>query len=181
MKHWLGKWMSLPAYKLFVFFMPVLQLFYEGNMPWPSASLWGRRSLDRNLTWAKKWLKISLCSPAASGYLIWEQMGTTTHMLSSWYSESLSITAPIRPAGYVRRSIILRRLWPFCSLKSGRNKTNEWGAEAEQYYLSTNWLVFKDLRICLKGTFRDHSRDNALNFHEIRDFCILVMVLDVWT
>ena len=32
---------------------------------------------------------------------------------------------------------------------------------------------------CLKGIFRDHSRDNALNFHEIQDFCILVMVLDV--
>ena len=31
----------------------------------------------------------------------------------------------------------------------------------------------------LKGIFRDHSRDNALNFHKIRDFCILVMVLDV--
>ena len=31
----------------------------------------------------------------------------------------------------------------------------------------------------LKGIFRDHSRDNALNFHKIQDFCILVMVLDV--
>ena len=31
----------------------------------------------------------------------------------------------------------------------------------------------------VKGIFRDHSRDNALNFHKIRDFCILVMVLDV--
>ena len=30
-----------------------------------------------------------------------------------------------------------------------------------------------------KGIFRDHIRDNALNFHKIRDFCILVMVLDV--
>ena len=30
----------------------------------------------------------------------------------------------------------------------------------------------------VKGTFRDHSRDNALNFHQIRDFCILVMLLD---
>ena len=30
-----------------------------------------------------------------------------------------------------------------------------------------------------KGTFRDHSSDNALNFHTIRDFCILGMVLDV--
>ena len=30
-----------------------------------------------------------------------------------------------------------------------------------------------------KGIFRDHSRDNALNFHKIQDFCILVMVLDV--
>ena len=28
----------------------------------------------------------------------------------------------------------------------------------------------------VKGIFRDHSRDNALNFHKIRDFCILVMV-----
>ena len=35
------------------------------------------------------------------------------------------------------------------------------------------WTVF------FKGRFRDHSRDNALNFHKIRDFCILVMVLDV--
>ena len=26
----------------------------------------------------------------------------------------------------------------------------------------------------IKGTFRDHSRDNALNFHQIRDLCILV-------
>ena len=32
----------------------------------------------------------------------------------------------------------------------------------------------------MKGIFRDHSRDNALNFHTIRDFCILVMVLEVW-
>ena len=24
----------------------------------------------------------------------------------------------------------------------------------------------------IKGTFRDHSRDNALNFHQIQDFCI---------
>ena len=31
----------------------------------------------------------------------------------------------------------------------------------------------------IKGIFRDHSRDNALNFYNIRDFCILVMVLDV--
>ena len=31
----------------------------------------------------------------------------------------------------------------------------------------------------IKGIFRDHSRDNALNFYEIRDVCILVMVLDV--
>ena len=30
----------------------------------------------------------------------------------------------------------------------------------------------------VKGIFRDHSRDNALDFHKIRDFCILVMVLD---
>ena len=33
----------------------------------------------------------------------------------------------------------------------------------------------------VKGIFRDHSRDNPLNFHKIRDFCILVMVLDVCT
>ena len=25
----------------------------------------------------------------------------------------------------------------------------------------------------LKGTFRDHSRDNALNFHKIRDFTLI--------
>ena len=31
----------------------------------------------------------------------------------------------------------------------------------------------------IKGIFRDHSHNNALNFHKIRDFCILVMALDV--
>ena len=31
--------------------------------------------------------------------------------------------------------------------------------------------------LIIKGIFRDHSRDNAFNFHKIRDFCILVMVL----
>ena len=31
----------------------------------------------------------------------------------------------------------------------------------------------------VKGTFRDHSRDNALNFHTIQDLYILVMILDV--
>ena len=31
----------------------------------------------------------------------------------------------------------------------------------------------------IKGTFRDHSRDNTLNFHKIQDLCILVMVLTV--
>ena len=30
-----------------------------------------------------------------------------------------------------------------------------------------------------KGTYRDHRVTGALNFHKIRDFCILVMVLDV--
>ena len=29
------------------------------------------------------------------------------------------------------------------------------------------------------GTYRDHRVTGALNFHKIRDFCILVMVLDV--
>ena len=38
----------------------------------------------------------------------------------------------------------------------------------------TVWIV----SIPLKGIFRDHSRDTALNFHKIRDVCILVMVLD---
>ena len=31
----------------------------------------------------------------------------------------------------------------------------------------------------LKGTCRDHRVTGALNFHKIRDVCILVMVLDV--
>ena len=31
----------------------------------------------------------------------------------------------------------------------------------------------------IKGIFRDPGRDNALNFHKIRDVCILVMALDV--
>ena len=30
-----------------------------------------------------------------------------------------------------------------------------------------------------KGIFRYHNRDNALNFHKIRDFCILVMIVDI--
>ena len=34
-------------------------------------------------------------------------------------------------------------------------------------------------KLPIKGIFRDHSHDNALNFHKIRDVCILVMVLDV--
>ena len=33
--------------------------------------------------------------------------------------------------------------------------------------------------LLLKGILRDHSSDSALNFHEIQDFCIFVMVLDV--
>ena len=33
----------------------------------------------------------------------------------------------------------------------------------------------------LKGYSEIHSRDNALNFHKIRDVCILLMVLDVWS
>ena len=40
--------------------------------------------------------------------------------------------------------------------------------------------LYEDGKITpFKGIFRDHSRDNALNFHKIRDVCILVMVLDV--
>ena len=31
----------------------------------------------------------------------------------------------------------------------------------------------------IKATFRDHRVTGALNFHKIRDFCILVIVLDV--
>ena len=31
----------------------------------------------------------------------------------------------------------------------------------------------------IKGTCRDHRVTGALNFHKIRDVCILVMVLDV--
>ena len=30
-----------------------------------------------------------------------------------------------------------------------------------------------------QGIFRDQSRDNALNFHKIRDFCILAMVMNL--
>ena len=30
----------------------------------------------------------------------------------------------------------------------------------------------------LKGMLRDHSSDIALNFHQIQDFCIFLMVLD---
>ena len=33
--------------------------------------------------------------------------------------------------------------------------------------------------MAFKGTYRDHRVTGALNFHKIRDFCILVMVLDV--
>ena len=33
----------------------------------------------------------------------------------------------------------------------------------------------------IKGTYRDHRVTGALNFHKIRDFCILVMVFDVLT
>ena len=32
---------------------------------------------------------------------------------------------------------------------------------------------------CVKGTFRENRVIGALNFHKIRNFCILVMVLDV--
>ena len=35
--------------------------------------------------------------------------------------------------------------------------------------------------VSIKGTYRDHRVTGALNFHKIRDFCILVMVLDVLT
>ena len=31
----------------------------------------------------------------------------------------------------------------------------------------------------IKGILRDHRSHSALNFHEIQDFCIFVMVLDV--
>ena len=37
----------------------------------------------------------------------------------------------------------------------------------------------RNIFLNVKGISRDHSRDNALNFHEIRDFFILVMVLDI--
>ena len=42
------------------------------------------------------------------------------------------------------------------------------------------WIQLRS-NIKFKGIFRDHSRDNdnALKFHKIKDFCILVMVLDV--
>ena len=39
--------------------------------------------------------------------------------------------------------------------------------------------VYECQEIYIKGTYRDHRVTGALNFHKIRDFCILVMVLDV--
>ena len=46
-------------------------------------------------------------------------------------------------------------------------------------YKNSAFFVFAE-RCLFKGTYRDHRVTGALNFHKTRDFCILVMVLDVY-
>ena len=41
-------------------------------------------------------------------------------------------------------------------------------------FLSEKRLYSMRRQLPLKWIFRDHRRDNALNFHKIRDVCILV-------
>ena len=50
----------------------------------------------------------------------------------------------------------------------------QWSVCWRKYLLSFQQGLFE---LMFNGIFRDHSRDNALNFHKIRDVCILVMVL----
>ena len=54
------------------------------------------------------------------------------------------------------------------------------GSRGQGYYKFTKLLCGSfSSDFAVEGIFRDHSRDNALNVHEIQDFCILAIVLDV--
>ena len=56
---------------------------------------------------------------------------------------------------------------------------SEVGSVGRENVFSLLAIANHSVHVCIKGTYRDHRVTGALNFHKIRDFFILVMVLDI--